>query len=509
MALFKWPDIIDGKDRYFPEVAKKILAGKPIKLGIEGKGKSDKITPQRGVEWPKEVVFDITAFKALYRSYPKGKSSILTAAKSTTKDYFIVAKGHDFEGNAYPWNTIFKGDFSTGGSGGGAAATKIVESLQCYYSSLLYNSNLTELTLKNISFDPKENNSIYSTEQYCDTTVSLQECLKKDPWGAAVYIKIANALYESDAGKEFKGSKKVYFHRGSKFMDAVYARKKRCLDHDKRLAKDRGINPVAPAAFSNDKWNPGDIWMTTQTDNTPFPHHLNEGELGEHTCDWGSLKDVVRESAEKGITLGVSLKKVDSRATVLEYNTKERSQNLNPVWGGFTFGRRGDFFSSADMYVTFSRIDIQFRSTATTTSWQGEIKGGAASGGKIGGGGVQYYVEKYFGKTTTIGLNAIAGHGWKETSSISVDRAWILYKKFNELQNKHTETLDKETFKTNWKAADAGLRFSKGMNLEFLDVMYNRGTTLRSGPKMARFAKDIFRYAASNTDYSSFFVKIS
>jgi len=47
------------------------------------------------------------------------------------------------------------------------------------------------------------------------------------------------------------------------------------------------------------------------------------------------------------------------------------------------------------------------------------------------------------------------------------------------------------------------------MNLEFLDVMYNRGTTLRSGPKMARFAKDIFRYAASNTDYSSFFVKIS
>mgnify|MGYP000126000541 FL=1 len=398
-----------------------------------------------------------------------------------------------------------------GGSGGGAAATKIVESLQCYYSSLLYNSNLTELTIENISFDPKKNkiSPLYSTEKYCDTTVSLDECLKKDPWGAAVYIKIANALYESKVGDKFNRSKKVYFHRGSKFMDAVYARKKRCLDHDKRLAKDNGISPVAPAAFSNDKWNPGDIWMTTQTDNTPFPHHLNKGELGEHTCDWGSLKDVVRESAEEGITLGVSLKKVDSSAIVQEYNTEKRSQNLNPVWRGFTFGRKGDFFSSADMYVRFSTIDIQFRSTATTSSWQGEIKGGLASGGKIGGGGVQYYVEKYFGKTTTIGLNAAAGHGWKETSSISVDRAWILYKKFNELQNKYTETLNKETFKNKWKNAKAGLRFSKGMNLEFLDVMYNRGTTLRSGSEMTNFAKDVFRYAASNTDYSSFFVKIS
>ena len=36
---------------------------------------------------------------------------------------------------------------------------------------------------------------------------------------------------------------------------------------------------------------------------------------------------------------------------------------------------------------------MQLRSTATTSSWQGEIKGAAAAGGKIGGGGVNYYME--------------------------------------------------------------------------------------------------------------------
>jgi hypothetical protein len=517
-----------GMDR-IDIVHKKIKSGRPFIIGKDGKGDVIYGMPlERGAKWIFEMRYSKTPPPFSPNQEPDG------TVKSTQ-----IFKDSDLGGGT--------------GSGGGATKTAIVESLQCYYLTMLYNSNLTKLPPFNDSkqwgsaftnygyLNVSKKNDIYKNdkdklsplydyEDNCTTTKNLTECLDNDPWGADVYIKIANAIYKSVAGKKF--SKPVYVHRGSKFMDEVYARKKRCLDHDKRLAKQNGIDPVAPASFSNDKWNPGDIWMTTQTDNTPFPHYLNEGELGEHTCDWGALKDVVRESAESGMTLGISLKKVEGQAKVAEYNTKERTKNITRRWGGFTFGRKGEFFSSADMYVTFSGDDIQFRSTATTSSWQGEIKGGAASGGKIGGGGVQYYVEKHIGKNVSIG-NSSAGHNWKETTKISDNRAWELYEKFNEKQKNYknllntsekvvfadqnkkkpkgkmngVKTLSKEEFLSKWKSADAGLRFSKGMNLEFLDSVHTGGGKLKGG--IPKFAEDVFRYAASNTDYSSFYIKVS
>jgi len=50
------------------------------------------------------------------------------------------------------------------------------------------------------------------------------------------------------------------------------------------------------------------------------------------------------------------------------------------------------------MYMTISGIEIQFRATNTTESWQGEVQGGAAAGGKIGGGNVNEYLKKYGSK---------------------------------------------------------------------------------------------------------------
>jgi hypothetical protein len=453
----------------------KIKDGKPFNLDKAGKGDNVYGLKVLKETWPYEISYTETK---------KGKKQdgIIKATQ--------IFKDNDLGGG--------------GGSGGGSSGTTVAESLQCYYVAMLYNSKLKKLTLENTSVNSKGKSSLYDYEKYCDTDASLKECLQSDGWGPEPYIKIANALYNSEAGKKFHG-KKVYVHRGSKFMAAVYAKKKRCLNHDKRMAKENGIEPVAPASFSNDKWNPGDIWMTTQTDTIPFPHNLNEGFLGSHTCDWGELKDIVRESADMGITLGISLKKVSSNASVKEYNTEKRSQNKKLLWKGFTFGGKGDFFSSADMYVYMNSDKVQFRSTQTTTSWQGEIKGGQASGGKIGGGGVQYYCEKHF--KSVIGSGA-GGHAWKETLKINDSDAWKLYKKFNDKQIIKFKTLDKQSFLKEWKTADDGLKFSKGMNLLFLDAVYN-GNSLPAAKTLTKFTTDVFRYASSNTDYSSYFIKIS
>ena len=56
---------------------------------------------------------------------------------------------------------------------------------------------------------------------------------------------------------------KVYFHRGSKFMNNLYKAKKAAHDLDKK-SEDK----LAPGSFNNDKWNPGDIWLSTFLEKT-------------------------------------------------------------------------------------------------------------------------------------------------------------------------------------------------------------------------------------------------
>ncbi len=91
--------------------------------------------------------------------------------------------------------------------------------------------------------------------------------------------------------------------------------------------------------------------------------------------EWTLLRESVVDNAEKKLTLGVSLKKVEgSKARVIPYNTRKRSHNKNVKYLGFTFGQTGDFFNSADLYMYFSDGTMQLRATATTSSWQGEMK---------------------------------------------------------------------------------------------------------------------------------------
>lgn len=281
--------------------------------------------------------------------------------------------------------------------------------------------------------------------------------------------------------------------------------------HDKERTKmSNGEDRVlAPASFSNDKWNPGDVWMTTQKNDVPFPDsvyavHDNGGKKGQHACDWPTLKSVVRTAARLGVTLGISLKKPGVSASVKEFNV-DSDDFKNVAWKGFRFGKKGDFFSSSDMYVNMGNAEIQFRSFNTTKAWQGEIKGLAAAGGKVGGGSVQYYIEKHISESASIGSSP--GKRWKEDNIKSAEKAYELYTDYNELQKGATgkvETLEWEEFEKKWKSSSAGFRFSKGMNLLFLEAV--KGGTAQG---IKSFAGDLFRYASSSTDQSSYFIKVS
>ena len=429
---------------------------------------------------------------------------------------------------------IFKDkDFGGGtGSGGGAADTEITESLQCYYTSVLYNGSSTEW--KSLEKNGINKKILKKYAKYCDANVSLDNCLKAltskkslVSWGdndPNIFVVTANAIKTHKFAKGF--SSPVYFHRGSKFMKEIYERRKRCMNHDKKEAQEKNIDPIAPASFSDDKWNPGDIWMSTlpKTSTHPFPANKWEGKLGTHTCDWSALSNVVYHVARSNETLAVSLKKVTAaKGKVTSYNLPTRQQNKTVKYLGFTFGQTGDFFGSADIYVYFQALPggkkaIQWRAFDSVKSWQGEIKGSSAAGGKIGGGGTNYYCEKHFDSSICTSTNK---HGkWQETTKPDWKHAFTLYEKYNkkqltsEIKGKIPATVDEKTFNKKTKAylnnqgknTPDAFKFGKYMGLLLIDTILSNSPNKDNGG--TSWASDTFRYASSNIDISSYFIKV-
>ena len=330
--------------------------------------------------------------------------------------------------------------------------------------------------------------------QWVKATKSFKEFDKEGPndWiEEDVYIKIANELftkYNTNVAK-----KPVYFHRGSKFMQAVYDAKKRVMLEDKKSQ-----TPQAPGTFSDDKWNPGDIWMTTM-----LP---SEDPFKQIKRDWQILNREVLIQAGKvkqsrTFLLGISLKKTGS-PRITEFNLPKRVHNKEVPFKKYSFGHNNDFFSSIDMYFYMGEGKIQFRNTNVTAMWQGEISGATAAGGKIGGGNVNYYCEKHFKKS--IGYNKVEPN-WKEfpLNKVDLKNMFQLYKKYD-LGDVRSKVKSEQDFIKKSKAKGPGFMSSKNMCLKFLD-------TFKSGTKRKQdeFCTDMIRYAASNTDVSSFFIKVS
>ena len=453
---------------------------------------------------------------------------------------------------------------SSKGSGGGAEATAITESMQCFFTSYLFNgredkfdlSKDYEKALKTFYNSVTNSNYVhaYNKASRYEFNALWDKSPKDEEW-LQTYMATANMI--KDKSTNFDGN--VYFHRGSPFMDSIYEKKKTCEKHNKDLIKS-GEAPSFLAesltSFSNDKWNPGDIWMSTnKPTDEPFswtPPEMKK-DMKTHVCDWVNLQKSVYESAHAGETLGISLKKTGKTAKFSEFNTPEEKQEIK--YRGFKFGN-GDFFNSADVYIEFSGGgSMQYRPTDGNKSWQGEIKGTKASGGKAGGGATNYYTELYFGKSIDANTKLASGT-WKEKKGEIKDidkkkmhELYLIHNR-NQTSKKRTEVkISKEVaakkgnpytalqdfsmvekgkdyiytsnkdevnlvdfkiigdnYTTRGKNASKNFYFGKYMALVFIDAVEASSTSPgnRNG-----FATDVIRYAQSNIDnVSTYFWKI-
>lgn len=438
--------------------------------------------------------YDPEVYKLIEKRQPIKGIVLTEKTRSKNKNYYTfkdIKKNSEFGGG--------------GGSRGGADLTAITESGQCYVVSLIYNIKKKSLKLEDLT---KEN--LQAAAKYVDSgTTKLDTILEKSsPEWMNSYIMVANYLY---ANYKMKSGSKVYVHRDSAFHKKIFSYKSETHKKDKT-----NDTPQAPGSFDNNKWNPGDIWLTT--------FGMNASDLPTLPTDsWSSLNRSIYELAGSGSStsrelLGVSLKKIERNIRCSEYNGPS-TQKKKYEFKGFAVSperlTKGQlpFFSSQDCYLFIGDGKVQFRATASSASspsWQGEISGSTAAGGKIGGGNVNKYLEDNFGKRMFRNSES------ELASSVGTDLFW---KDFYELYEK---LFDNSTFKR-YNQNDLGNKLpfaqfksmaedrakttatyiiSKYMCMKMIDIMMSKTSGLDE------FSTDLFLYGSSSTDQSSYFLKI-
>lgn len=351
-------------------------------------------------------------------------------------------------------------------SGAGAEITALAESLQAYACATRQYlgkdlTDISQVTSKTIG------------DAECDRT--LEKCMKNldENWFNSV-VKTANQIFvdvpEAKTGNKFK------FYRGGKFVDSIY-------NEWRRMKKDSGLS-------GDDKWNPADIWMAKKgfTLKTKWP------TLREYN------RYIYDEFARKNL-IGISLKKLDPKGSA-------HSKIFNagkPLTAEFTGIKLGlNMLDSKDIYIKFKSEgkdgEIQLRnfsSRPVPSSWQGEIKGKTAAGGKIGGGVI-------FEGAIDTGVN--------KTKLTLPNQTPI--DKPSEAQFKQFATMFKELSKSKESIpnliiqAKAGQRKDKTWWMSKyigIDLVY----TMIKEKKMDPLCSYMFQYASSATKNSSIFIKYS
>ena len=351
-------------------------------------------------------------------------------------------------------------------SGAGAEITALAESLQAYACATRQYlgkdlTDISQVTSKTIG------------DAECDRT--LEKCMKNldENWFNSV-VKTANQIFvdvpEAKTGNKFK------FYRGGKFVDSIY-------NEWRRMKKDSGLS-------GDDKWNPADIWMAKKgfTLKTKWP---TLREYNRYMYD---------EFARKNL-IGISLKKLDPKGSA-------HSKIFNagkPLTAEFTGIKLGlNMLDSKDIYIKFKSEgkdgEIQLRnfsSRPVPSSWQGEIKGKTAAGGKIGGGVI-------FEGAIDTGVNRTKLTLPNQTPIDKPSEAQFkqFATMFKELSN------SKESIPNLIIQAKAGQRKDKTWWMSKyigIDLVY----TMIKEKKMDPLCSYMFQYASSATKNSSIFIKYS
>ena len=347
-------------------------------------------------------------------------------------------------------NIILTKSKTSGGSGAGAAITKLGESAQCVYAAAkFYNKgdysskSLLESARKHTETDEQD------TKIANDLTGDWQESS----------VAIAERLFLEFSGKNYT------FYRGKDFMTKV----------ENKFAS---LNRIEREFTNINKWSPADIYMATQTGkNVKLDSAKSILELNTILLNNLKSKDII----------GVSLKKSETGKPKLKYINVDNTRPKFKYTGLIT-NKGPNFFSAKDVYLKFDGGEIQFRTFAPT--WQGEIKGKYANQGKVSGGPLANIIKRTANKILTPQRNIAKGN-------IDVDKFYTYYSEIITGQK-----LNKQKFLSELAIKPRDWQISKFLGSELL---YH----VKKSTNKDSIISAILGYASSQSQLSAPYVKLS
>ena len=353
-----------------------------------------------------------------------------------------------------------------GGSGAGAALTKLAESSQALYAALVFNVLGREMSIKDVT---KENFSRAAGSAITDEKFDSMVNNLPDDWINSS-IAGANALY-----RLYKGKGSFTFHRGSKLVDAV----------EKTFTT---INRQEGAFGNLNKWSPADIYMVGGG--------FNVGALQAEKTLKG-LNEKMFEFIQSNQLIGVSLKKITGTGRISKKNFPTDKKLMTASYRGTSTN-----LDAMDGYIQWgsqTTEKIQFRSfggEASLTGWQGEIKGASANQGKISLGPINFILNRHgLPKLPTSLESASLARGNTDKHARDIAQMMVTYGtvKSNEVEQV-AEMIKQRSDK---------YRYSKYLVMTLLTTITNAPAQIRD-----QVVQDFYLYASSQATYSAPYIKL-
>jgi len=389
---------------------------------------------------------------------------------------------------------------SAGGSGGGAAKTKIQEVGQAVFAAIRY---IEGKDLECHVSDPKK---CLDSDDYkkgmakvdCNNEVTVDEIMGLEQSWKDAFILGANKI-----AKEVGGSDWEFVRGDKKVEDAISRAFNRCKK-----------SPGAPV--NEDKWNPSDIWMVKNK--TKVVEELNK----ENTIDClnNFISQAFSETAIKNKSgkdvpprslVGLSLKKLGTSARWDTMNEVGKTQLQKA--GKVKFQKQNSLneltaFSGMDVYLVYTsegnktKDSFQARNFGGEKKgdWKLELKGEFAAQGKIQGDVMRKLLRaaKFKSVPTEPKFDACG-----DNASVQVRQA-ITNEIYKRLKGKNPRgwMTNETSAKAEIRSKSASWRYSKLCGLRFLDWL------IGINGEADRAMKEIYLYASSQTDKSSVHYKL-
>lgn len=351
-----------------------------------------------------------------------------------------------------------------GGSGAGAALTKLAESSQALYAALVFNVLKRPMTNKDVNLDNFMKASATAiTDEKFDSMVNKLP----DDWVNSS-IAGANALW-----RRYGNKAKFVFHRGSPEVSAIEG-------------TFTAINKQEKAFGNLNKWSPADIYMIS-----------NGFDLNTITKE-KSLKGLnvaMWENLQANKLIGVSLKKISGSGSISNMNFPTDRKQTSAQFRGTTTN-----IDAMDGYIKWGLANnerIQFRSFGGETSltgWQGEIKGASANQGKVSLGPINFVLK-------THGMKQLPES--KESARLAAENSIQHCTNIANLMIQYGIAEDLQGTAEMIQQKSNKYRYSKYLVMLLL-------TTVSGAQKSVadEFVQDLYLYASSQASYSAPYIKL-